>query len=785
MGIPLRVLIVEDNPSDGELMLHALRRAGYNPVGERVETEQEFRDHLQLDPEVILADFILPEFSALGVLQILLESNLDIPCIVVSGSIGEERAVELMRAGAADYIMKNAEGRLGQAVQQALEKKRLREEIRQADQHLRHSSSLLTLTAGVAIALTSRGTLAEILGECAKSLITNLEAAFARIWTYDIQNITLAPLASAGLEETRAPLDELEVNQIARESKPYASDAIVNNSRFADQAWARREEIAAFAGYPLLVEGRLVGVMTVYARQPLPTATLITLAGVADNIALAIERKEFVRLLEENEARTRAILEATVDAILTIDAHGTIESLNPAAVRLFGFTANEVIGQNVKMLMPEPDRHEHDGYIRKYLLTGQKKVLGIGRIVSAQRKDGSTFQMHLGVAELNLGNRRLFTGIAHDITEQIRIEAELRLAKEAADSANKSKSEFLANMSHEIRTPMNGIIGMTELTLNTQLSGEQRESLEIIRDSAESLLTIINDVLDFSKIEAGKLALDPIPFNLSEKVLNGMCALAHKAELKGVKLICRIGSNLPPQLIGDPDRLRQVITNLVGNAIKFTSVGEIVLRIERHDEVSDDATILLHFSVRDTGDGIRPEKQKLIFEAFTQADSSTSRKFGGTGLGLAISSRLVDLMGGQIWVESEIGKGSTFHFTARFGLTSLAADSTDVFDLLHFKDQPVLIADDNATNRRVLHDMLISWHMKPVQAEGARESARLRQKCGCQWSTGSADYHRRSHTRYRWIYACQAVGKRSPTRCSSDHHAQFSARCGNRGAGVP
>jgi len=434
------------------------------------------------------------------------------------------------------------------------------------------------------------------------------------------------------------------------------------------------------------------------------------------DVALQEAHDGLEKRVEERTAHLNALIEYSPLAIMVLDSDHKIQMCNPAFAALFQYSRQEVVGRGITALFTEGDLSEARSISR-----GSPEPTPIHLVTRRQRKDRSYLDVEVHTVGLIVkGEVAGSLAIYQDISIRKRVEEEMKLAKEAAEAASRSKSEFLANMSHEIRTPMNGIMGMTELVLDTELDGEQRNYLNLAKASADSLLTLINDILDYSKIEAGKLEIDAIDFNLGDTLGDTMKTLSLRAHQKGLELAFEINPDVPDALVGDPGRLRQIIVNLVGNAIKFTQQGEVVLHVETDSRTQDE--IRVHFTVADTGIGIPAEKQTLIFEAFQQADGSMTRKHGGTGLGLSISSRLLEMMAGRIWVESELGRGSRFHFIARFGLQKVPARTIIPRDPMTLRDMRVLVVDDNATNRQILLRMLENWRMTPTAVDSAAKA---------------------------------------------------------------
>ncbi|MCD6461436.1 MAG: PAS domain S-box protein [Thermoplasmata archaeon] len=448
------------------------------------------------------------------------------------------------------------------------------------------------------------------------------------------------------------------------------------------------------------------------------------------------EREKARRLMEEGERRYRALFERSNDAVLIHTREGNIIDANRKACEFTGYDYDELLSTNLLSLRAD----EGGGEPCRLKIRNITKA-GSGMFeCTLRRKDGTTMAVEVSMSIVD-EDKGIYQSIIRDITERKLYEKELLRAKEEAEAASQAKSEFLANMSHEIRTPMNGVLGMIELAMDTDLTKEQREYLTMAKSSAEALLEVINDILDFSKIEADKIEMEEIGFNVVRLMEDTIGPLSLEAHKKGLEMLLDVEPGITADVIGDPVRLRQVLINLIKNAVKFTDRGYVLVGVreetpkkgerngepEGHGKEKESADrgprgmATLHFFIRDTGVGIPKEKQESIFEMFTQADSSTTRRFGGTGLGLAISKRLVEKMGGRIWVESTPGIGSTFHFTVTLPVADKPAEEEMIKNVESLRDISVLVVDDNPLNRTILKKIVESWGMVADEAADASE----------------------------------------------------------------
>ena len=488
---------------------------------------------------------------------------------------------------------------------------------------------------------------------------------------------------------------------------PLWMDDLTSDPTFVRRSLAIAAGLGHGFGFPVVDARGPIGVVALFAREPQaadePLIQVLTTLG--RQVGLFNDRRLAEVALRESESRFRSLADGAPMMIWVAEADGGRSRFNRDWLDFTGQPLESQVGDGwIRSIHPD----DRDALVARYTAAVAAGT-NYEHEFRLRRRDGQ-YRWLIVRGNPRFGLDGACTGMIGcniDVTD-------IRAAREAAESASRAKSEFLANMSHEIRTPMNGILGMTELALETNLTARQREYLGLVKLSADSLLTVINDILDFSKIEAGKLTLDPIPFDLRRSLDDTMHTLSRRAHDKGLELACRIAPEVPDALIGDPARLRQVLVNLVGNAIKFTERGEVVVSVDVARLA--DRQVALRFAVLDTGIGIAPAKHRSIFEPFEQADGSTTRRFGGTGLGLAISAKLVALMGGTIGVEGDLGRGSTFTFDADFEVGIINdregrdEHHTPIADLL------ILVVDDNGTNRRILQEVILNWGARPALA---------------------------------------------------------------------
>ncbi|MGH9320592.1 MAG: response regulator [Vicinamibacteria bacterium] len=512
---------------------------------------------------------------------------------------------------------------------------------------------------------------------------------------------------------------------------------VVRDANFPRAPIAAREGLHGAFGFPVLLHGQVLGVMEFFSREIRePDEELLRLlTTVGTQIGLYIERKR----AEEERDRFFTL---SLDLFCIANREGYFVRVNPAWREILGWSEEELLARPfIELLHPEEreatvsearrlfaggetvsfeNRYRGKDGIYRWLHWSARAdlergfIYAAGRDVSGRKRRERELREHSREMELA---RQALEERAAGLSQLVR---ELQIAKGQAEEATRSKGDFLANVSHEIRTPMNAILGMTQLALDTRLTAEQRDYLVSVKESADALLGLLNDILDFSKIEARRLHLDRVEFDVRETVEDAICVLAPRAHQQGLELACRISAEVPAKVIGDPGRLRQILLNLVGNAVKFTEKGEVVVSTDLVNRTEEDC--VLRFKVRDTGIGVPAEKQGTIFDAFAQVDTSTTRKYGGTGLGLAIVTELVKMMEGTMRLESEVGRGSAFHFTAKLALRAVEETAEPPAIVTDLRGLSVLVVDDNATNRRILTEMLSNWHMKPTAVEGASEA---------------------------------------------------------------
>jgi PAS domain S-box-containing protein len=547
--------------------------------------------------------------------------------------------------------------------------------------------------------------LIELVGEQVRGTF-EADIAYVALYHEAVGQIEFAYYYESGERRPEAPIQYGEnlTSQILRSREPL----LLNRQEHYEGQASVGTPSRSYLGVPILVGSTAIGVISVQSIEEegrFGEADSRLLATIAANVGVAIQNARLFTEVERQREYSASLVEISPAAVVVMDAGETVIDWNPAAAELFGYSAEEALGRHVDdLVFGDTSRDEGREVTAEAMRDGRAQ-----RITTRRRKDGTPVDVELMLVPLMAeGAHSGFLGIYHDVTE-------LQRARQEAEAATQAKSAFLATMSHEIRTPMNAVIGMTDLLLGTELTGEQREFAEVVHSSGDALLHVIDDILDYSKIEAGKLDLEHEPFSLRDCVEGALDIVAPRAWEKELELGCLIDEAAPSGIVGDEARLRQVLLNLLSNAVKFTDRGEVVVFVHAEETGADSYRVEL--AVRDTGIGIPADRMDQLFTSFSQVDASTTRRFGGTGLGLAISKRLVDLMGGTISVESEQRKGSTFRISMPVAAADVPTKIPLGDGLPHLAGKRILIVDDNATNREIVTRHARSWGMEPVALE--------------------------------------------------------------------
>jgi PAS domain S-box-containing protein len=686
--------------------------------GERLDEQPipviGFRRHVMETREPLMIEESTPEVAArYGNPFVLsgepIKSALFVPLLLGGRATGVVSLQNVDRARAFDKDDQRLLTTLASSLSVALHNARLVHETRQ------RVAELATVNS-VGQALSSQLDLDALIELVGEQLRETFDADIAYVALHDRPSgqIDFAYYYESGKRGEQAPMTYGEglTSRILESREPL----LLNRSPQFEEHTPVGTSVRSYLGVPILVADSAIGVISVQSIDEegrFGEADSRLLATIAANVGVAIQNARLFSEVERQRQYLESLVAISPAAVVVMDAAERVTDWNPAAAELFGYSAEEAVGRPIDdLVIADTNRDQGREITREAMAVGRA-----GGIAQRLRKDGTPVDVELMLVPLTVdGSHVGFLGIYHDVTE-------LQHARQEAEAATQAKSAFLATMSHEIRTPMNAVIGMTDLLLGTEMTGEQREFAEVVRSSGEALLHVIDDILDYSKIEAGKLELEREPFGLRECVEGALDIVAPRAWDKGIELGSLVDDAAPAGILGDEARLRQVLLNLLSNAVKFTEAGEVVILV--HAEPTESGSYRLELVVRDTGIGIPPDRMDRLFTSFSQVDTSTTRRFGGTGLGLAISKRLVELMGGTISVESKLGSGSTF----RIALPVMAAEVQGQIHLEeglpHLAGKRVLVVDDNATNREIVTRHARSWRMDPVSVERPAEALAL------------------------------------------------------------